>query len=89
MKHAAPIAEYESVRQQLATMLTPEMFGDPAATTGAIFTAVDADEPPLQLVLGSLLPMIRQIYADRLASWEKWEAVSNAAQGSRTQGRST
>ena len=66
-------------------MLTPEIFGDPAATADAIFRAVDANEPPLRLVLGGLLPMIRQIYAGRLASWEKWEAVSNAAQGSRAQ----
>lgn len=84
MKHTAPMAEYEPARQQLATRLTPEMFGDPAATAGAIFKAVDADEPPLHLVLGPLLPMICQIYAGRLASWEKWKAVSNAAQGART-----
>jgi hypothetical protein len=66
-------------------LLTPDMFGDPAATADAIFKAVDADEPPLHLVLGPLLQMIRQIYAGRLATWGKWEAVSNAAQGSRTQ----
>ena len=83
MKHTAPMVEYEPIRQQLAMMLTPEMFGDPAATTDAIFKAVDDDEPPLHLVLGPLLPMIRQIYAGRLASWTKWEAVSNAAFGAR------
>jgi len=83
LKQTAPMAEYEPVRQQLATMPTPEMFGDPAATVDAIFKAVDADEPPLHLVLGPLLPMIRQICAGRLASWEKWQTVSNAAQGSR------
>jgi hypothetical protein len=45
---------------------------------------VDADEPPLRLVLGSTsLPIIRKIYADRLDTWENWETVSNAAQGSR------
>jgi hypothetical protein len=27
MKHSALIAEYDDARQQLATMLTPEMFG--------------------------------------------------------------
>jgi hypothetical protein len=32
-------------------MLMDEMFGDPAATADAIFTAVDADEPPRHLVL--------------------------------------
>ena len=28
----------------------------------------------------SLLPDVRAVYADRLATWEAWEAVSNAAQ---------
>jgi len=41
------MAEYEPVRQQLAAMFTPGMFGDPAATADAIFQAVDADEAPL------------------------------------------
>jgi hypothetical protein len=27
------------------------------------------------------LPMARAAYAARLATWEAWEAVSNAAQG--------
>jgi hypothetical protein len=40
-------------------------------------------KPPLHVVLGSLFPMIRQIYSGRLASWEKWEAVSDVAQGTR------
>jgi NAD(P)-dependent dehydrogenase (short-subunit alcohol dehydrogenase family) len=89
MKYTAPMAEYEPVRRQLAAALAPEMFGDPAATADAIFRAVDAAEPPLHLVLGPLLPMIRQIYADRLASWETWQAVSNAAHGSRARQEET
>jgi hypothetical protein len=64
---------------------TPEMFGAPAATPDAIFPAVGADEPRSTWVLGPLLPMIRQICAGRLAFWEKWEAGSNTAQGSRAQ----
>jgi hypothetical protein len=40
-------------------------------------------KPPLHVVLGSLFPMIRQIYSGRLASWEKWEAVSDVAHGTR------
>ena len=30
------------------------------------------------------LPTARAAYADRLATWEAWEAVSNAAQGEPT-----
>jgi hypothetical protein len=45
----------------------PEMSGDPLATAAAILKVVDADNPPLRLLLGTgPLPMI-----------------SNAAQGER------
>jgi NAD(P)-dependent dehydrogenase (short-subunit alcohol dehydrogenase family) len=56
--------------------------GDPAATPAAIFQIVDAEEPPLRFFLGSHnLPWIRAAYAERIATWEKWEAVSSSAQG--------
>ena len=84
IKNSRTIVEYDAVREKLHAMFTPDMFGEPAATSEALFKVVDADEPPLRLVLGSSsLPIIRKIYADRLDTWEKWEAVSNAAQGSR------
>jgi NADP-dependent 3-hydroxy acid dehydrogenase YdfG len=56
--------------------------GDPKATSEAIFKVVDEEHPPLRLFLGSHnLPEIREAYAQRLKTWEEWEAVSNAAQG--------
>jgi hypothetical protein len=57
----------------------------PAATADAIFRAVGSNEPPRIWCSVGCSQLIRQIYAGRLASWEKWEAVSNAAQGSRAQ----
>ena len=43
---------------------------------------MDTEDPPLRLILGSQnLPVARAAYADRIAVWEAWEAVSNAAQG--------
>jgi len=43
---------------------------------------VDVDDPPLRLGLGnSILPRARAAYAERLAEWEAWEEVSNAAMG--------
>lgn len=57
--------------------------GDPSATPSAIFKVVDAEQPPLRLILGSeSLPWIRSVYEERLALWEEWKGVSNAAQGS-------
>ncbi|GGG93124.1 SDR family NAD(P)-dependent oxidoreductase [Pedobacter zeae] len=56
--------------------------GNPEATPEAIFKVVDTENPPLRLSLGSHnLAWVRTAYAERIASWEEWEAVSNAAQG--------
>jgi len=55
--------------------------GDPAATPEAIFKIVDAENPPLRFLLGSqALPWMRNVYAERMATWEAWEEVSNSAQ---------
>jgi NAD(P)-dependent dehydrogenase (short-subunit alcohol dehydrogenase family) len=77
-----PIDAYNAIRQAIRSSFKPEDFGDPAATAAAIFQAVDADEPPLRLVLGSTtIAKFKAVYQSRLSNWEKWEAVSNAAQG--------
>ena len=73
---------YSPIRQAIRSSFKPEDFGDPAATSAAIFKAVDADEPPLRLVLGSTtIAKFKAVYQARLSNWDKWEAVSNAAQG--------
>jgi hypothetical protein len=59
--------------------------GDPTATPPALFAVVDTPQPPLRLFLGSHnLPGVRTAYAERLATWEAWEAVANGAQGPTT-----
>jgi NAD(P)-dependent dehydrogenase (short-subunit alcohol dehydrogenase family) len=73
---------YDPIRQAIRSSFKPDDFGDPAATAKAIFDAVDAREPPLRLVLGSTtIAKFRAVYAARLSNWDKWEAVSNSAQG--------
>lgn len=83
VRNAEPIAAYDGVRKQLADMITPESLGDPAATPQAILALVDAEQPPLRLILGTLLPLVREVYEARLKTWEAWQPVSIAAQGSR------
>lgn len=76
------IAAYDPIRQAIRASFQPGDVGDPAATANAILKAVDADEAPLRLVLGSsTIAKFRAVYAARLSNWDKWEAVSNAAQG--------
>ncbi len=72
---------YDEFRKQLMAGLMKLERGKPEATADAVLKIVDAEQPPLRLILGSTaLPQVRTVYADRLATWEAWEAVSNAAQ---------
>lgn len=82
MRFSQPIDAYEEVRQQAAASFTPEMFGDPAATAEAVLKVVDADAPPLRIFLGAVnLPFARQVYEQRLATWDSWADVAAKAHG--------
>ncbi|MGC1417326.1 MAG: SDR family NAD(P)-dependent oxidoreductase [Candidatus Acidiferrum sp.] len=81
-KVSAGMDAYADLRQRMFAHLSSAERGDPEATREAILKLVDTDNPPLRLALGShLLPGARALYVDRIATWEAWEAVSNAAQG--------
>ncbi len=72
---------YDEFRKEFMTGLMKLERGNPQSTAGAVIKVVDADQPPLRLILGSTsLPQVRSVYADRLATWGAWESVSNAAQ---------
>ncbi|MFC0512570.1 SDR family NAD(P)-dependent oxidoreductase [Mucilaginibacter angelicae] len=82
LKFAAGMDIYTDFKAQFVERLKTSERGDPEATPEAIFKIVDAENPPLRFFLGSNnLPWVRAAYAERLAMWEEWEAVSNAAQG--------
>jgi NAD(P)-dependent dehydrogenase (short-subunit alcohol dehydrogenase family) len=79
---ADALGPYAEFRKQFLRRLADLERGDPEATAEAILKLVDADDPPLRLGLGnSILPRARDAYRERLATWEAWEAVSNAAMG--------
>jgi len=82
LKFAPGLDVYTDFKQQFFHRLRSSERGDPQATPGAIFSVVDAEEPPLRLNLGSQnLPWIRAAYEERLATWEAWKGVADAAQG--------
>jgi NAD(P)-dependent dehydrogenase (short-subunit alcohol dehydrogenase family) len=79
---ADALEPYAEFRKQFLTRLASLERGDPEATAEAVLKLVDANDPPLRLGLGnSILPRARDAYAERLATWEAWEDVSNAAMG--------
>lgn len=83
-KHSVPDPAYESVREETARARAARVHvpGDPLATRSAILAVVDSDSPPLRIFLGDgPLAIVAADYADRIATWRKWESVSIAAQG--------
>jgi NAD(P)-dependent dehydrogenase (short-subunit alcohol dehydrogenase family) len=79
---AGVLEPYAEFGKQFLMRLVDLERGDPDATAEAVLKLVDADNPPLRLGLGtSILPRARAAYAERLATWEAWEDVSNAAMG--------
>jgi NAD(P)-dependent dehydrogenase (short-subunit alcohol dehydrogenase family) len=81
-KMAPGMDAYADFRKRIFGGISHAERGNPLATAEAILQLVDAEKPPMRFILGSAtLPRARAAYADRLATWEAWEAVSNAAQG--------
>jgi len=82
LKFAAGIDAYTDFKTHFVESLRNLERGNPDATPEAIFKIVDSENPPLRLNLGSNnLQGMRTTYAERLATWEEWDAVSAAAQG--------
>ena len=83
--HAKANPAYEHLREKMAGARKTGIGkrGDPTATAEAIFKVVDAKEPPLRTFLGTApLGLAKADYEKRLATWEAWDAVAKAAQGS-------
>jgi len=82
LKFATGLDIYADYKNQFFDTLKNLERGDPQATPEALFKMVDSENPPLRFFLGSHnLPWVRKAYEERLATWEAWEAVSSAAQG--------
>jgi NAD(P)-dependent dehydrogenase (short-subunit alcohol dehydrogenase family) len=80
--HSQPMQEYDAVKAAFQAGLTDDIFGIPEATTDAVLQLVDAPNPPLRLFLGKMaLPWIKQVYAERLDTWESWKEVAANAHG--------
>lgn len=81
LKFAAGMDIYTDFKKQFFGRLKEMEKGDPNATPQALFQIVDAENPPLRFNLGSQnLPWVRAVYEERLALWEKWDALSSSAQ---------
>lgn len=77
-----PIEAYNDFKEKARETLLHLERGNPQATAEAVLAAVDAENPPLRLLLGKHeLPIIKKVYSERIALWEEWKDISEAAQG--------
>ena len=82
LRFAPGLDIYANFKTQFSERLRGLERGDPDATPQALFQIVDAENPPLRFNLGSHnLAWVRTAYAERLATWEAWQALSVSAQG--------
>ncbi|HEY0117287.1 MAG TPA: SDR family oxidoreductase [Cellulomonas sp.] len=83
-RHATPLPAYAPMREAAAADRARRgaVPGDPHASSAAILTLVDAENPPLRLFLGETpLAVAEADYASRLATWRAWQPVAAAAHG--------
>ncbi len=83
-RHATPLPAYDGVREESARSRAARtsVSGDPVATRAAVLEIVDAKEPPLRVFFGTApLAIATKDYESRLATWRKWESISQVAQG--------
>ncbi|WP_433340061.1 SDR family NAD(P)-dependent oxidoreductase [Streptomyces sp. CA-253872] len=80
--HATPLDVYEPARAARAARVRPGAVGVPTATREAILAVVDAEEPPLRIFFGrNMIEQATTEYESRVATWEAWREVSEAAHG--------
>ncbi|MFJ9823096.1 hypothetical protein ACIRSU_01820 [Streptomyces sp. NPDC101160] len=73
---------YAPLREELARQFAEgSVDSDPKLAAAALLKLVDSDEPPLRLLLGSMVyDLAFDIARTRAETWSAWEHVSRAAE---------
>jgi NAD(P)-dependent dehydrogenase (short-subunit alcohol dehydrogenase family) len=73
---------YGPLKQAFSEGSTPDIWGKPEATVDAILKVIDSPNPPLRILFGKVAyNLVKEVYAQRLASIEEWKDVSVTAHG--------
>ncbi|MGW4161525.1 SDR family NAD(P)-dependent oxidoreductase [Streptomyces sp. NPDC004788] len=82
MRSTDPLEAYAPLREELARQFAEgSVDSDPKLAAAALLELVDSDEPPLRLLLGSMVyDLAFDIARTRAETWSAWERVSRAAE---------
>ena len=74
--------EYDSLREELAKQYsTDSVDSDPKLAAEAILKMINSENPPLRLILGSIVYDLAIENAEkRISTWKEWESVSRSAE---------
>jgi NAD(P)-dependent dehydrogenase (short-subunit alcohol dehydrogenase family) len=80
--HSVANPAYQPVRDAMAARQQGRQRPGPDDTVAAMLAVVDAENPPLRLLLSSgAYDSAQALYARRLQVWSEWEAASRSADG--------
>ncbi|MDO3675574.1 SDR family oxidoreductase [Paenibacillus ehimensis] len=82
MRYSSPLDAYASLREELAKQYAEgSIDSDPVLAAEALMKVVESENPPLRLILGSMVyDLARKAYKERITTWEDWEGVSRSAE---------
>ena len=82
MRYSSPLDAYHSLREELAKQYSEgSVDSDPILAAEALMKLVESENPPLRLLLGSMIfDLVRNTYKERIKTWEDWESVSRLAE---------
>lgn len=79
---ASPVDDYAPLRQEMERQWSEgSVDSDPALAAEALLKLADSEDPPLRLLLGSMVyDLAHDLTRQRLDGWADWEEVSRAAE---------
>ncbi len=82
MGYSNPLDSYGTLREELAKQYSEgSVDSDPSLAAEALMKLVNNDNPPLRLILGSVVyDLAVNTLKERIIVWEEWETVSRAAE---------
>ncbi|MGG3279159.1 hypothetical protein [Paenibacillus solani] len=82
MSLSQPIEAYGPLREEMTKQYSEgSVDSDPQLAAQALLKLIESDDPPLRLILGSMVfDVAINTYKERINIWKQWETVSRAAE---------
>lgn len=82
MRYSNQLDSYDSLREELTRQYSEgSVDSDPYLAAEALMKIVDSENPPLRIILGSMVyDLAMSTLKERMDTWKQWESVSRASE---------